>query len=171
MENIQVDDSNVKAALSSIRMDNTPTGRRNNFEAAVAFLLPTDPVAKKGKGKRPSAKISITTASPKELGTLKPGRGSTGVEFRYYEPKEFRKLTKEQKDELIAHRKKEGQGAAKQGAGGPKGKARKKKFQAAISSAVKKELKGFLANEERPDPREDNDLTKYMGEALVVFLK
>ena len=130
MENIQVDDSNVKAALSSIRMDDTPAGRRNNFEAAVAFLLPTDPVAKKGKGKRPSAKTSAASGNPKQIGTLKPGRGSTGVEFRYYEPKEFRKLTKEQKDELIEHRRKEGQGAPKDGP--DKGRAKKKKFRAAI---------------------------------------
>ena len=174
LDNIQVDDSNVKAALSSIRMDDTPTGRRNNFESAVAFLLPTDPVTKKGKNKRPSAEISATTGNPKSLGTHKPGRGETGVEFRYYEPKEFRKLTQEQKDELMEHRKKKGQGSPGKGARSDKQKSRKSKFNAAVSSAVKKELNGLLGSEEEDEPKDERrgkDLTKYMGEALVASLR
>ena len=76
LDNIQAKDANVRAALSSIRMDGTPTGTRNNFEVAVAFFLPTDPVAKKQKNKRPAAEISAATGdrSPKELGAHKPGR-------------------------------------------------------------------------------------------------
>ena len=174
LDNIQADDSNVKAALSSIRMDDTPTGMRNNFEAAVAFLLPTDPVVKKGKGKRTNAEISAAAGDAKQMGTLKAGRGSTGVEFRYYEPKEFRKLTQEQKDELMEYRKKKGQGTPGKGAGSPKGKAKKAKFRAAISSVVKKELKEMLSGEDKPDPKEESEslgeLGKSVGEALVASL-
>ena len=85
LDNIQVEDSNVKAALSSIRMDDTANGMRNNFELAVAFLLPTDPVEKKrAKSKRPIAEISAALAEDSRkqtLGTHKLARGATGVEF------------------------------------------------------------------------------------------
>ena len=86
-----------------------------NFEAAVEFLLPTDPVKKKEK-KHASADISgvdvsdISAASKSGKGggrgvpsKLKDGHGKTGVEFWYYKPKEFSKLTDEQKAELRAY--------------------------------------------------------------------
>ena len=105
LENIQVEDATCRAALSSIRLDDTPTGTRNNFEAAVAFLLPTDPVEmKKTKSKRPLADVSAMTADEdsgelkvRNPSNLKNGRGLTGVEFRYYKPKEYLKLSNEQK--------------------------------------------------------------------------
>ena len=47
LDNIDTNDKDVTAALSSIRLDDTvdptsgdPTGMRNDFEAAVTFLLP-----------------------------------------------------------------------------------------------------------------------------------
>ncbi len=59
LDNIQAEDSNVKAALLSICLDDTANGMRNNFKAAVSFLLLTDPVDKKrSKGKRPPAEVS-----------------------------------------------------------------------------------------------------------------
>ena len=173
LDNIQADDSNVKAALSSIRMNDTPTGMRNNFEAAVAFLLPTDPVPKKGKGKRANAEISATAGESKHLGTHKAGRGSTGVDFRYYEPKEFRKLTQEQKDELMEYRRKKGMTPGK-GAGSNKNKFKKSKLRAAISSAIKTELKGMLGSDDNSAPKNDSgtleDLGKSVGDALVASL-
>ena len=45
-----------------------------------------------------------------------------------------------------------GQGTSRKGPGRPRPKGKKNKFQVAISLAVKKELKGLLVNEERPDP-------------------
>ena len=39
MDNVDCEDSDVRVALSSIRMDDAPTGLRNYFEVAVAFLL------------------------------------------------------------------------------------------------------------------------------------
>ena len=85
LDNIQVEDSNVKAALSSIRMDDTANGMRNNFEAAVAFLLPTDPVEKKKSrgNKRPVVEVAAIDTGEKALGSHKLARGKTGVEFRY----------------------------------------------------------------------------------------
>ena len=92
--------------MSHIRLDDTvdaagtPTGKRNDFEGAVAFLLPTDPVKKKRGGKRPHAQISATTAvndKTKNDKTVrfKPAYGKSGVELRWYKLKEWKKLSKE----------------------------------------------------------------------------
>lgn len=109
LDNIEVGDADVKAALAAIRSDDTPTGMRNNFEAAVAFLLPTDPVKKKGrKSKRNAAEISSTQATGASGPPLKSGVGTTGVALRYHSPKEYAKLSEEQRDELREHRRKSG---------------------------------------------------------------
>ena len=107
----------MTTALSHIRLDDGPNGMRGDFERAVAFLLPTDPVKKRGgRTKRNSAQISSTQGSDRGAGgnktkrpkekkvKFKPNVGKTGVEFYYYKSKEFLKLTQEQKNELITHR-------------------------------------------------------------------
>ena len=89
---------------------------RNDFESAVAFLLSHDPVKKKRGAKRTSAQISATTASNSKDKisndgknvTFKPSYGKTGVNLRYYKLKEWKKLTKEQHQEVMKHRKKNG---------------------------------------------------------------
>ena len=124
LDNIDTNDRDVSAAMSSIRLDDTvdptsgdPTGMRNDFEAAVAFLLPHDPVKKKRGAKRASVQISAATSvsdpndKPEDGGKnvrFKPTYGKTGVELRYYKLKEWKKLTKEQQDEVREHRKKNG---------------------------------------------------------------
>ena len=120
LENINTQDRDVATALSHVRLDDGPTGMREDFERSVAFLLPTDPVRKKRGGKRGAAQISAVGASNtgnpgkgkgrgggKKVG-FKSTYGKTGVELRYYKAAEFSKLTQEQKDELIAHRKSNG---------------------------------------------------------------
>lgn len=119
LDNIDCPDRDVVTALSHIRMDDGAAGMRSDFERAVAFLLPTDPVKKKrGGNKRNAGHISATTAAgggggKKEGQKTKKTRfkstfGTTGVEFRFYKTAEFNKLTNEQKDELRAHRKANG---------------------------------------------------------------
>ena len=44
---IQCADAGLQAAMASVKTDNGPYGLRNNFERAVAHLLPYNPVAKK----------------------------------------------------------------------------------------------------------------------------
>ena len=66
--NVDCEYSDVRAALSSIRMDDTPNGLRNDFEAAVALILPTDPVPKKRKEKRSVAEIYTTAADENKTG-------------------------------------------------------------------------------------------------------
>ena len=72
---------------------------------------------KKKRGtKRTSAQISAAAATdpndkPGDSGksvTFKPTYGKTGVDLRYYKLKEWKKLTKEQQDEVREHRKKNG---------------------------------------------------------------
>ena len=44
LENIEYNDKDVSAELSSVCLDDNVNGMRNEFERAVAFLLTTDPV-------------------------------------------------------------------------------------------------------------------------------
>ena len=114
IENIKCNAAEVQAAVAAIRGDDIAgpplAGKRNNFEEAVAYLLPTDPVEKKSrKSKRGAAEISSTTAGSTPL---KSGVGKTGVALRYHSPKDYAKLTTEQRDELREHRRKNGKGNA-----------------------------------------------------------
>jgi hypothetical protein len=43
IDNIEVADADVKAAIASIKLDDGPGGLRTNFERAVALLVPVDP--------------------------------------------------------------------------------------------------------------------------------
>ena len=121
LDNIECSDADVKAALAAIKLDDGVNGMRNDFERAAAFLLPVDPVARKAKSKKkrgiaqlssisgdddskkPSGgnkkkKVSWKKGKPTWKG--KTARGKTGVELRYYQPHEFKKLTQEQIEEL-----------------------------------------------------------------------
>eukprot|EP00956_Cyclotella_meneghiniana_P044140 scaffold303339_cov89-Cyclotella_meneghiniana.AAC.1 len=130
IDNIQSSDSDVKAALAAIKLDDNPTGMRNDFEAAVAFLLPVDPVKNKQK-KRPSAEISATGG--------KTSKGpKTGVELRYYTPKEFAKLSPDMITELKELRSaKKGKGNNDKSPGGKK----TAKFRQSLVKACLKELR------------------------------
>jgi hypothetical protein len=44
---IQNNDAGLQAAVASVRTDDGPAGKRNDFEAAATQLLAYDPVAKK----------------------------------------------------------------------------------------------------------------------------
>ena len=44
---IQGADAGLQATMASVKTDNGPNGLQNNFERAVAHLLPYDPVANK----------------------------------------------------------------------------------------------------------------------------
>ena len=106
IDNIDCDDHDVRAALAAIKLQDP--GMRTDFEQAVAFLLPVDPVTIKKRNKRALANISATTGQPHggpAKVPLKSGRGSSGVELRYYAPKEYQTLNKEQRDELREWRK------------------------------------------------------------------
>jgi hypothetical protein len=58
----QNNDAGLQAANASVRTDDGPTGKRNDFEAAATHLLPHDPVAKE---RLSGTKRGETARSPK----------------------------------------------------------------------------------------------------------
>ena len=95
--------------------DGTPAniGKRKDFEAAVSYILPFDPVARKraGVNKRGASDISAVgididsegddTKKTSEGFGGKPEIGKTGVYLRWHTVNEFRQLTRKQKKELF----------------------------------------------------------------------
>ena len=91
MENCQ--DGKVAARVAYVSDERN--GMMTNFENAVTYLLPACPIAAKLNKKRKSVTIASVG------GNLKSGTGlDTGVELRYYSPKEYKALTKDQQEEL-----------------------------------------------------------------------
>ena len=103
---IESDDAPLQAAMANINDDTGPGGKRGDFEAAVAYLLPKDPVVKRKQqeGKRPAGEISDLTANVSDFGS-KVGIGKTGVHLRYHSNAEYKVLKKPQQDELREWRK------------------------------------------------------------------
>ena len=107
LDAIQSGDAGLQAAMAQVRSDDADAnGKRHNFEAAAAYLLPYDPVAKKrseaNKRGHEDAQVGDATADVSAaagFGT-KAGIGKTGVHLRFYEEKEYKKLPKDQRDEL-----------------------------------------------------------------------
>ena len=148
MDNIQCNDAGVKAAIESIRVDDTPTGLRNNFEAAVVHLQPCCPVGKKNRNSTKRGLAEISAAS----GSLKSGSGGTGVEYRYYTTKEYNKLSKEQKDELREYRKDKESKGGKPDKSNSNGGFKKKHLKATVASVVKEMRKS--------EEKKNNQLTE-----------
>jgi len=125
-------------------------GKRNDFEKAVAYLLPKDPVARKiakGPNKRGVSKISDLNSSNGNdgNGNLEKGIGKTGVHLCWHSAKSFRQLTTEQKKELMEWRKNNkndptAQNPKKEG-GSKKKKTRKDKIAAAVEKKFAEKLK------------------------------
>ena len=100
-------DKDISEALAAIRLDDGASGMRIDFERAVAFLLPTDPVKKKQKSKRGAANIlavgdtgrnnnggrNTKGTKGKKGVTFKVSKGSTRVEFDYYKLPGFKLLS------------------------------------------------------------------------------
>ena len=124
LKNIECSDKDVTAWLTNVRLYDTPGGMRQDIERAVAFFLPTDLVRKKRGGKRGAAQISAAVAAaagedksgdqkdkngpPNKKIRFKPKTGKTRVELHYHIHAEFIALTKDQRNELINHRKANG---------------------------------------------------------------
>ena len=171
LDHIQCSDAELQATIASIRSD--PAGMRVNFEAAVAHIIPSDPVARRlattGGGKRTAAQISTVDGdSTAEVSAMRfqQSRGSTGVELRWHNNKEFKALTQPQKDELREWREanpvenrstKKGYGikgpSKKGGKGqGTKGQSfSKKQVATLIASKVDAAMKKAISQEEEGD--------------------
>ena len=141
LDAIENSDAGLQATMASIRTDDGPDGKCNNFEDAASYLLPYDPVAKKCTvtGKRGVNFISGIDGGEEDEGmmhTHKPSIGKTGVHLCYHKPSEYLKLTSEQKFELKEWREKNPDAKCKKHKGG----AAKKKLQKTISKLVTKAI-------------------------------
>ena len=108
LESISCQDSSLQAAMGNIRADTN--GMRSNFETAASHLIEVDPYRRASNQQNPNkgrqANVSAVTFA---------GRGKTGVDLRWHTRKDFRELTSEQRDELIAWQKtKEGKKSIKE---------------------------------------------------------
>ena len=96
LDNIENNDPDLRAAIASIRANTN--NMRNNFEAAVTFMLPMCPYR---KAKSNSNKNGDQFAEISDANALKNFTSSkTGVDFRWHTPEEYKKLSKAQRIEL-----------------------------------------------------------------------
>ena len=89
LEGIVCPDPGLEAAMASIHTDNGPTGMWNDFKAAVAHILPYDPVTKKRAAtgsKRTAAQISLVEVpeTAEMSAATKVSIGKTGVHLQYH---------------------------------------------------------------------------------------
>jgi hypothetical protein len=163
MTAIQCKDPEIQAALANIRGDiDGPEAKRNNFENAVSFLLPADPVAKKRKAngdKDAHANVSLANAKGEKTG-MKPNTGSSGVELRYYKKSEYALLSDEQKMELKEWRmsKKGGKRTAPK----EKEESTMKKFRREVASVFREERKKEL-DKQKQEEAQTQELTNILS--------
>ena len=109
---IHLMDAPLQAAIAHIKsQSNDPNGLGNNFEEAAAYLLQFCPVSKKRKAQSNDRTYNVSSVGLNANDSKKkskPNKGETGVELRYYKPKEYRKLSTEQVEELRQCRKEKG---------------------------------------------------------------
>lgn len=142
LQGIISSDARLNAAIAYVQADAAIKG---DFERASAQIQPHCPITKRLAGsKRTNVEISATDANiDAHVGAVNgglTGRGpNTGVHLRYHTTQEYKKLTKEQKEELLAWRKTAaGQASIAAGKGS---KQNKKQKTAQVSAAViKKEV-------------------------------
>lgn len=90
-------DADLRAALASVRIN--VDGMRDDFEKSVIFLLPVCPYAKHKMNTNKSKSLSSIAA-------IKNSKDSrSGIEFRWYDPKEYAKLSSDQRQELYRWQK------------------------------------------------------------------
>jgi hypothetical protein len=106
LDAIQNNDAGLQAAIASVRTDDGPYGKRNDFEAAATHLLPYDPVAKKRLSgtKRGAGIISAVSHMAEDDQTPittggKPSVGKTGVRLRYHKS---RSTTSSQRNRMMS---------------------------------------------------------------------
>ena len=128
----------LQAAMAYINNDKLPDGPRQDFEAAGSKLSPHCPVRNNANyrsiaGGTGSGCVGDANAN---VSSLKFGFGPSGVELRFYSPREYAKLNEAKKKDLNDHRDHREQS---QGKGG---NAKKQKGIAQqVSATVAKELR------------------------------
>jgi hypothetical protein len=136
IDNIQCSDPELLSLLALVKNDDT---LMSDFEAASSMILPACPVARKLK-QSGKATSNVTVSALDTV--LKEGRGSTGVEYRWYGKAEYSRLSDDQKKELRDWKAKGGRvsnpNKESKSTNSPKKKSQRTKFKAQISSLEKK---------------------------------
>ena len=116
LNGIECDDAALLAAITKVEEDDTPTGKRSDFELCATHLLPKDPVVKK--------RLLIFKCSAGQISGVDTGTGPrddiglTGVHYQYYTPDEFAGLTHARRDDLRTQMTNYGSGLGGGGGGG-----------------------------------------------------
>jgi hypothetical protein len=92
-------DPAVQARIANIEGDDSITGKRNNFEAAVTHLLPADSVVENNNNNHRSNNRTVMSAV-----TIQSGKGKSGVDLCWHPLKEYKSLNDAQRDELKSWR-------------------------------------------------------------------
>jgi hypothetical protein len=160
LEGIHSSDAGLQAAMASVRLDNVPGGKRSDFEAAAAHLLPYDPVQNKrnSASKRGAGDISDLSGAEVSSFGAKEGIGKSGVHLRWHTTEEYGNLDDDQKDEIrqwrktdpasIAYKKKS-KGKKVQKKGGKTPYKRTKHDNKAMAAAINKGVEKRLADMEK----------------------
>ena len=159
---IESDDAQLQAAMANVIDDTGPGGKRGDFEAAVAYILPKDPVVRRKHDTSSGKHVEISEANVADFGT-KPAIGKTGVHLRYHTGPEYEKLSLPQKKELREWRGKDPakrSGPGKRGSGKAGGRAsdpskRPKSDKAVMAAAIKKGVEESLAERQEQATTEE----------------
>ena len=139
IDSITCGDATLQAAIGLIRSN--VNNMRSDFENAANSLIEVDPFSRNRRTRtKPNAQVAGIDFSA--------GRGKTGVDLRWHPPKDFKALTNEQKDELVAwQRTSEGQAAlAKSKQEKDKSNKRKDSPNATNDKEVHNKRKKWLSN-------------------------
>ena len=105
LECLKCSDAGLQAAMTMIRNDDVPVGKLNGFGLTTACLLPCNPVTMRKTSKGGSdAHDTIADSTADASSTLTSGNpaiGKTWVRLRWNKTKEFARLSKVQRRELI----------------------------------------------------------------------
>ena len=105
MENVSGDFPNIMAAMASIRLDNNATGKRNDSEKAVGYLLPIAEGKNKGPNKRTHGRFSKVISTVSSAKADKAGHGPSGVEYVFHSIPEYKNIGEEERIDLHQWRK------------------------------------------------------------------
>lgn len=84
LDAIENDDAGLQAAMANVRDDKGANGKRNDFERAVAHLLPADPVAKKRRTAiKKAGLVQISVIPPPRSPVLDPSQRLAGPVSTY----------------------------------------------------------------------------------------
>ena len=152
-------------------------GKRNDFELAVAYILPKDPVARKrdASNKRGAGEISDITANISGFGD-KPGIGKTGVHLRWHSDDEYKNLSQDQRKELNRWRSKQRKANPdfnsndKKRSGPPNSQKREKKAKKAMAAAIEKQVEEKL-NEKMKASEEDQQTDDEFKSYIMGLIK